>query len=290
MMITVFTPAYNRANTLGRLYQSLTRQSVKNFEWLVVDDGSTDNTKEYFEEILKTHIGFDIRYFKTENGGKHRAVNYGVELAKGEAFFIVDSDDYLTDDAIEKIEGWIKSLDNTKKWAGVSGDKGSVREYEEQSTVSGYTDAKNNERYKYRLESDKAEVYFTDILRKYKFPEFSGEKFLLEATVWDAIAIDGYYLRWFNDIIYICEYLSGGLTDMAEKNYAANPQGLLSWAKIELRAYKHNFRKRASAVCRYYNAVRDKKEKCDIAKDLDISRIEVASYLFAKRIWGLIKR
>lgn len=287
-MITVFTPTYNRANTLDRLYQSLLRQRDKNFEWLVIDDGSTDNTQEYFENITKTHNGFDIRYFKMENGGKHRAINRGVELAKGEAFFIVDSDDYLTDDAIEKVETWIRSLDNSKKWAGVSGEKAEV--LSENNVQGKYIDAKNNERYKYGLLSDKAEVYFTDIMKKYQFPQFEDEKFLLEATVWDAIAIDGYYVRWYSDVIYICEYMPGGLTDTASKNYAANPKGLLCWAKTELRAYKHNLRIRGSVITRYYNAVKDKKSKQEAARDLGVSSISLKIYLLAKRVKDLVRK
>ena len=99
-LVTVFTPVYNRKNLIGNLYQSLLSQTYKNFEWIIVDDGSTDD----IDEIIKSYQNEDrilIRFIKQENGGKHRAINNGVLHAKGELFYIVDSDDYLTKDSIE---------------------------------------------------------------------------------------------------------------------------------------------------------------------------------------------
>ena len=93
--ITVFTPTYNRCYIIGALYESLKKQTFQDFEWIVVDDGSTDDTEAFFAEILKEEHFFDISYVKVENGGKHRAINQGLSMAKGELFFIVDSDDYV---------------------------------------------------------------------------------------------------------------------------------------------------------------------------------------------------
>ncbi|MCI7302723.1 MAG: glycosyltransferase family 2 protein [Clostridia bacterium] len=104
-MISVFTPTYNRAYILPALYQSLQRQTCRNFEWIIVDDGSTDNTSELIASWQKDHNDFTIIYRKQQNGGKHTAINYGVALASYKWFFIVDSDDYLRDDAIERI--WV---------------------------------------------------------------------------------------------------------------------------------------------------------------------------------------
>ncbi len=97
-MITIFTPVYNRAHTMNQLYQSLLRQTSFNFEWIIVDDGSTDHTAELVEGWRNIKNPFFIGFLQQDNGGKHRAINKGVQLAKGEAFFIVDSDDYLTDE------------------------------------------------------------------------------------------------------------------------------------------------------------------------------------------------
>jgi glycosyltransferase involved in cell wall biosynthesis len=102
MQITVFTPTYNRASLLSRLYDSLVLNHSSDFEWLIVDDGSQDDT----ESVVNTFIAEDklnIRYIKQLNGGKHRAINHGVAEARGELFFIVDSDDYLSDNALERV-------------------------------------------------------------------------------------------------------------------------------------------------------------------------------------------
>lgn len=283
-LITIFTPSFNRRHLIENLYQSLLAQTQKNFEWLVIDDGSTDDTEEYFSELLSKDQPFQIRYIKQENGGKHRAVNRGVKNAKGELFFIVDSDDSLLPEAIKKINSWVKTLDDSKKWAGVSGLKGFSRQKNVgQRASTEFIDAKNNERRKYHLEGDKAEVYFTDVLKKYPFPEIPGEKFISEEIVWNAIARDGYYLRWFNEIVYVCSYLEDGLTKNSSKD-ERSPQGRLLWAKGQLESFPDDWRKRFSAVAIYYNAVCNSKTTREIAKDLGMSRFYV---VFAKKIYNL---
>ena len=123
MKITVFTPTYNRAYIIEKLYHSLQRQTFKDFEWIVVDDGSEDETEDLFKKIQKDKNLFEIRYIKQKNGGKHRAINKGIEIAKGELFFIVDSDDYLIDTALKTITEIEESIpENEKKqFAGVCG-------------------------------------------------------------------------------------------------------------------------------------------------------------------------
>lgn len=213
-MITVLTPTYNRGYCLENLYNSLRNQSDKDFEWIVVDDGSTDDTGKKVTIWAGDTKDFSIRYFKQKNGGKHRAVNYGVTLAIGDYTFIVDSDDRLTEDCIFKINGWIEEIDSDSSFAGVSGVKGRSKDSIIGSFPSDkyYIDASNIERARLGLLGDKAEVYRTNILRSYPFPEFEGERFLPENVVWDEIAHDGYKLRWYRDVIYICEYLEDGLT------------------------------------------------------------------------------
>lgn len=282
--ITVFTPTFNRRQLIDNLYQSLLAQTQKNFEWLVVDDGSTDDTDKYFSELLSKIQPFPIRYIKQENGGKHRAINRGVQNAIGDLFFIVDSDDALLPNAIGNINLWVKTLDDSHKWAGVSGLKG----YSEQAKVGQsnpnvFIDAKNTERRKYHLEGDKAEVYFTNILKKYPFPEISGEKFISEEIVWNAIAREGYYIRWFNEIIYICSYLDGGLTKDNSKD-ERNPQGRLLWAKGQLESFPKDWRKQFSAIAIYYRAICKKKNAKEIANDLDLPLFKV---IFAKNIYRL---
>ena len=124
MRITVFTPTYNRAYIIENLYRSLQRQTFRDFEWLIVDDGSSDNTEEVIASWQNEGNDFPIRYFKKENGGKCRAINYGVDRAEGELFFNVDSDDYLLDDALEKIDRWERELPKDGKFCGVVGNLG----------------------------------------------------------------------------------------------------------------------------------------------------------------------
>ena len=232
-MLTLLTPAYNRAYTLGRVYDSLCRQTSTDFEWVVVDDGSSDNTEELMLQWQAQTKDFPIIYEKQENGGKHRAVNRGVSLAKGDYILILDSDDYLTDDAVETIRKWTDEIADLPGFAGVSGLKDGARN----GNMKGdYIDALNTERLKYGLQGDKAEVYKTEMMRKYPFPEFEGEKFLRENAVWDAIALDGYKLRWYNRVIYKCEYLTDGLTQtISVEKKAANFQGQAYCARLKMR-------------------------------------------------------
>ena len=103
MRITVFTPTYNRGYIIENLYHSLQKQTFQDFEWIVIDDGSTDDTASQFEKYKLEENFFPIIYERVENGGKHRAINLGMKKARGDLFFIVDSDDYLTETALEKI-------------------------------------------------------------------------------------------------------------------------------------------------------------------------------------------
>lgn len=274
--ITIFTPTYNRRQLIDNLYQSLLVQTQKNFEWLVIDDGSTDKTDEYFSELLSKTQAIPIRYIRQENGGKHRAINRGVQIANGELFFIVDSDDALLPNAIEKINQWVESLDNSHKWCGIAGLRGFTENKPiGQHPSTDFVDAKNTERRKYNLLGDKAEVYFTDVLKNYPFPEISGEKFISEEIVWNAIARDGYYLRWFNEIIYICSYLEGGLTKDNSKD-ELNPQGRLLWAKGQLEAFPNSWRDRFLAIGIYRHAVINKESVKESAQKLNVFSITIA--------------
>lgn len=274
--ITIFTPTYNRGPLIERLYQSLLAQTQKNFEWLILDDGSTDNTESYFANLLNKQQPFPIRYIKQENGGKHRAINKGVINAEGKLFFIVDSDDYLTENAIEKINQWTATLDDSRKWAGIAGLRGQSKNriLGQHNSTSEFIDAKNSERRKYNLLGDKAEIYFTEVLKKYPFPEIPGENFISEEIIWNAIARDDYYLRWFNEIIYISNYLEGGLTKDSFKDYN-NPQGRLLWAKGQLETFPKSWRERFLAIGIYRHAVCDTESLHQTAEKLEVSIFSV---------------
>lgn len=228
MRITVFTPAYNRGYRIGDLYNSLKRQTFHDFEWIVVDDGSTDNTETLFSQFMSEDCSFPIHYVKRKNGGKHRAINQGVSMAKGELFYIVDSDDYLPDNALEIIDCVEKTIPENEKtqFAGVCGQRG----YNAQTPIGKSFDGDSLDittlqRGKYGVTGDKSEVFYTHILQNYLFPEFEGENFITECVVWDKIAADNYKLRFFNRVVMICEYLPDGLSAQGHSLFEKNPKG-----------------------------------------------------------------
>ena len=230
MMITVFTPTYNRVHLLRRLYESLIGQTVYNFEWLVVDDESTDNTKIFLEEVSSSSLPFSFRYYVQMHGGKHRAINLALKQAKGEYFFIVDSDDWLPENAIELIIGWLKGIQGLPTLCGVAGQKALADGKPVGNSFLGkeYVDASSLERKKFHIEGDKAEVFSVEVMKTHPFPEFDGEFFVTEAVCWNAIAADGYKMRWYQEPIYYCEYLEDGLTKTGANDlsgHIANFQG-----------------------------------------------------------------
>lgn len=227
MLITIFTPTYNRATFLLKLYNSLCYQSIKEFEWVIVDDGSTDNTKEVVAEIIKNNEAknsFKINYIEKSNGGKHTAINRGVKEAKGELFLILDSDDSLPSYALETISEKYKEIENDNSFAGVCG---LMAHHNGQQIGSGLpteiidTDAISL-RFKYHVIGDLLEVFRTDVMREFPFPEIKGERFCPEQLVWFRIA-QKYKLHCFNKIVYYRDYLEGGLTDKIIKIRMKSP-------------------------------------------------------------------
>ena len=253
--VTVFTPTYNRAYILKSLYESLLRQTVKDFEWIIVDDGSTDNTEELISRWKNECEDFDIKYKKVSNGGKHRAINMGVAMARSNAFFIVDSDDFLADDAIAFIKEHFGEIEQNEEFAAISGLKGF---YKNNVPVGGeldfetYKDATNLQREEYNLFGDKAEIYKTSVLKKYPFPEFENEKYISESIVWDRIAGEGLKIRWYNKVIYYCEYLKDGLSRTGLKKYVESPKG---WAQLILNAKRGGYWSEQKILQEEYNFV-----------------------------------
>lgn len=229
--ITVFTPTYNRAYIINQLYESLRRQNFYNFEWLVVDDGSVDETEELFARWIKEENKFPIRYYKKNNGGKCRAINFALDFAKGKLFFIVDSDDYLTDDALEKIVAWEKALPKGEKYCGIAGNLGTSQVYTPNTLFeTEYYDGTLLDRYR-NIDGERALVFYTELHKEYRYPEYSGEKFMTEAVVYNRMANDGYKMRFYNDIIWIYEYRNDGLTKTGNSLFVNNPRGYGLWLK-----------------------------------------------------------
>ncbi len=211
-MITVLTPTYNRASLLINLYQSLIKQDFDDFEWVIVDDGSIDATTDIVDQFIQERQ-IVITYIKQANGGKHRALNRGVKEAKGELVLIVDSDDTLPKDSLLNINQHYVDIKDNSSIGGVCGlmahHDGTI--IGERKISSSMNLSSIEMRYKYGFVGDVCEVFKTEILREFPFPEIENEKFCPESLVWNRIATK-YKLHYFNEVIYYRDYLDDGLT------------------------------------------------------------------------------
>lgn len=230
--LTVFTPAYNRAHTIGRTYNSLCRQKNKDFVWLIVDDGSTDNTAELVEQWQQRDSGFEIRYVYKENGGMHTAHNTAYENINTELNVCIDSDDCLAEDAVEKILcKWnkVKHL-NYAGMIGLDADfegniigKGFPTGLQE-TTLCGY--------YAAGGAGDKKLIYRTDIINRYPpYPTFPGEKYVALAYKYRLIDQE-YKLAILPEILCNVEYQDDGSSKNMWRQYLRNPKGFAFWRKI----------------------------------------------------------
>ena len=291
VQITIFTPTYNRGYILENLYHSLKVQTCNNFEWLVIDDASEDDTQQKVDKWVQDEKDFPIRYIRKQvGGGKHRAINDAVKLAKGKLFFIVDSDDTLTADAVEKILLWEKQIQGKAGFAGVSGNKGKNKYEIVGRTFSGeYIDAPFTQRNALNILGDKAEAYYTDVLTQYPFPEFEGERFITERVVWDRIGADGYKIRWYNEVIYLCEYLPDGLTQNGDEVFKKNPKGAAYNLKQMMRIYHYSFLQRLRSVNGYIDFYLPVISCSQICEYLGISRLYYELCRFTARIFRFIK-
>lgn len=216
--ISILTPTYNRGKLLLPLYDSLKNLTFKDFEWLIVDDGSEDDTEQYALSWIAHNIEnaeFPIRYIKKSNGGKHTAINRGVREANGELILILDSDDTLPADSLATIAQYYEQCKGYKDCAGVCG---LMAHHDGQLIGTGFPKDPMYEsalqfRYveKGNVTGDLLEVYKTSVMREFPFPEIENEKFCPESLVWNRIA-NKYKLFCFNKVIYYRDYLEGGLT------------------------------------------------------------------------------
>lgn len=230
MKLTIHTATYNRAYILPKAYESLCAQTCKDFEWIITDDGSTDGTDALVRAWQEKDNGFSIVYNSLSHVGLPRAINSGVEKASGEWFMRLDSDDALVPQAVEKVLGWIAEIEDDEHFVGV----GFARFQPDGSFMKpqtplidpavGYVDATNIERGNYHLDMDMCEAERISILRQYPHQVWPGESFAPEQLNHNAIALAGYKYRWRTDKLYICDYLTDGLT-RNDTIVARNPMG-----------------------------------------------------------------
>lgn len=263
-MLTIFTPTYNRKYTLDKLYRSLVSQTNQDFEWLIIDDGSTDGTEEYVKELI-SEGKIKLRYYYQKNAGKSQAHNKGVELTQTELFVCVDSDDYLREDAVQIIlEAWRNKKNDS--CIGIL----AFRAHEDGSPITIVKDQKIDsftlkDGYdKYGLKGDTMLIYKTDKIKKYKFPYFEGEKFIPEAYLYDILDQEGKLLIVRKNI-YICEYRTDGYTYGAHRLLANNPQGTLAYIEQRLKL-DNTFKNKVSDTIRYVAIAKVAKKKKIISK------------------------
>ncbi len=230
--LTIFTPAYNRAHTLPRTYESLRHQDCKDFVWLIVDDGSTDNTKELVFQWQQQDNGFEIRYIYKENGGMHTAHNTAYANIDTELNTCIDSDDCLAESAVRKIlQKWERVRD--KGYAGIialdsdmAGNvigKGFPNGLEE-TTLTGYYAAGGS--------GDKKLIYRTDVINAYPpYPVFEGEKYVALAYKYRLIDQD-YQLAVLDEVVCNVDYQEDGHSHGMWKEYVRSPRGFAFWRKV----------------------------------------------------------
>lgn len=224
-LITVVTASYNRAPLLVDLYHSLCRQTSFLFDWIIIDDGSTDNTSQLVQDWIQSTPPFDIQLVRKENGGKNRAINDAVLLVSTPFTMIVDSDDYLADYTIEFLSAAASKIIKDEKLAGVAGMRGEQPDNKPCYSLEGGICANNLERQSFHLEKDANEVYKTDILLSHPFDVWPGERFVPEETVWNQLALEGYSLIWYPLTTCIARYQEGGMTRDSWTLLKDNPMG-----------------------------------------------------------------
>lgn len=247
--LTIFTPAYNRAHTLHLGYEALLRQTCKDFEWLIIDDGSTDNTRALVAGWIKEYK-IPIRYHYQENQGMHGAHNTAYRLIETELNTCIDSDDYMPDDAVEKIVTFWKKYGNDKV-AGMIGLDQTI-----QGKIIGTTFPKELKEttlfgfYENGGKGDKKLVYRTDIIKRYpEYPIFRGEKYVGLAYKYYCVD-ENYLLLTMNDVLCIVEYQEDGSSMNMYKQYWKNPKGFAFYRKKEMQITRNW--KRKFMVCIHY--------------------------------------
>ncbi len=245
-LVTIFTPTYNRAHLLPRLYESLVRQTRKDFVWLVVDDGSTDDTSSVVEEWAKEGE-IDIRYIFQENAGKMKAHNRGVRECRTELFMCLDSDDYLSDDCVEKIYShWDDYRQNPK----VSGMVAYRKMVGRTPSFFPEVDLSTLHNLHKTYCGETALAFRTSILRQYPFPEIEGEKFIGEGIVYNKLDLE-YLLAVIPEYWMVCEYQEEGYTNNDIRILIRNPKGWAINARQKYEIYGYGLKEKVKWMSTY---------------------------------------
>lgn len=245
MLLTIFTPAYNRADKIRRVFSSLEEQMNSECEWLIIDDGSKDNTNEVVSKFIE-ESSMNIHYYKKENGGKHTAHNMAVDLAKGKYFMCLDSDDYLENNSIEALIYKIKQCGSQEGIIAYKCDQNRVllsEKFPQEMSVPNIYSL-NQE---YNCMGEFVFVFPTELLKKNKFPIFAGERFLTESVLYDKMNCRMHLLE---KVIEVCEYQADGLSNNLNEIMKKNPAGYCMYfmQRIDMQT---TFRNRIITIGKY---------------------------------------
>lgn len=251
--LTIFTPAYNRAHTLGRCYESMIHQKCKEFKWLIIDDGSTDDTRTLVESWMSKDNGFEIIYDYKENGGMHTAHNRAYELIDTELNVCIDSDDCLAENAVELILRFWKEYGNSK-YAGIIGLDADLQgniigkrfpNDLKETTLSGY--------YRAGGAGDKKLVYRTELMKKYpSYPVFEGEKYVSLGYKY-LLCDQDYKLLVMNEVLCNVEYQLDGSSNNMLKQYYKNPKGFAFIRKVDMK-YNQTWKENMKTCIHYVSS------------------------------------
>ncbi len=254
VIFSIVTPTYNRARELKALFTSLNKQTGVSFEWVIIDDGSVDNTSDSVYEFMEKNVCIsEIKYIYQENKGKNSAVNKGILSAAGEYIIIVDSDDSLCDRALARIKD-ILDQENVSKRAELIGVSG-LKMNRQQKPVSFITDKSIEVMshyewfYKRRRLGDRIDIYKAIVLKNNLFNHFPKEKFITEDALW--LDLNGVKL-FINEPLLIGDYLDGGLTSEYTSLLKRNPFGSAYYYYVLLVNADSVFTKNKSAVLIIY--------------------------------------
>ncbi len=233
--ISIVTPVYNREELLKRTYDSLIKQTDYDFEWIIVDDGSSDNSFEVASSFSQHY--FPIKCIRKSNGGKHTALNVAASLVSGKYVLILDSDDFLVENAVQTVKFHWKVYDDYKNvgfliFLRLSEAKNNNTKF---CFVSNYNKPVCFFREK-RIKvysKDCCEVLKTTLFKQYKFPEYKGERFIGESALWDRLGTT-YDCVYIDEGIYVCEYMEDGLTKSGRALRIKNPKGGMYVSRLRM--------------------------------------------------------
>lgn len=285
MILTIFTPTYNRAQFLPKIYDSLLCQNWYNFEWLIIDDGSTDNTKSVVEKLIAKSSDFPIRYIYKENGGKHTAINLAAHYAKGNFILWLDSDDRILPNSLLPFTNKLKETESLDDISAVVG----LRLGEDLKPLGTYVPTEDidvkflNFITKKKVRGDYSWAIKKEILCEYPYPVYPGEKFCTEGVVLNRIS-ERYNTRFVNIPVIIGDYISGGLTDHLHRLTMKNLLGFLTYYKEIIGSIQVNFFYKLKPAILYWN--QRWKSKPDVPLEL---KPNLFLYLMKLPSWIIIK-